>query len=103
MIQSQLSCCAQVKGSMVQSNSATPHSPVFSLELVPHRKPNKNPKAGGCLKCSACRNTLLFYDMLMHVAVTKLDVDPTRLPEIADLLLAIHLCERCSYASRLVG
>ena len=31
------------------------------------------------------------------MAVTKLDVDPTRLPEIADLLLAIHQCVRHSY------
>ncbi|KAL5496895.1 hypothetical protein EMCRGX_G013267 [Ephydatia muelleri] len=85
-------------GSVVdQSNSATTHSPVFALDLVPNRKPNKNPKAGGRLECSACRSPFLFFDRLRHVAVTKLDVNPTRLPEIADLLLAIHQCERRSY------
>ena len=98
MVRSQLSCCAQAKGSVVeQSNSATTHSPVYALDLVPHRKPYKNPKAGGRLECYACRSPFLFYDRLRHVAVTKLDVDPTRLPEIADLLLTIHQCERHSY------
>ena len=82
---------------MEQSNSATTHSPVYALDFVPHRKPNKNPKAGGWLECYACRSPFLFYDRLRHVAVTKLDVDPTRLPEIADLLLTIHQCERRSY------
>ena len=52
---SHLNCCAQTKGSVVElSNSTTTHSPVFSLNLVPHRKANKNPKAGGRLKCSTC-------------------------------------------------
>ena len=98
MVRSQLNCCAQANGSVVdQSNSATTHSPVFALDLVPNRKPNKNPKAGGRLECSACRSPFLFFDRLRHVAVTKLDVNPTRLPEIADLLLAIHQCERRSY------
>ena len=31
------------------------------------------------------------------MALTRLDEDPTRLPEMADVLLALHQCERCSY------
>eukprot|EP00731_Ephydatia_muelleri_P002645 Em0001g2645a len=79
MVRSQLNCCAQANGSVVdQSNSATTHSPVFALDLVPNRKPNKNPKAGGRLECSACRSPFLFFDRLRHVAVTKLDVYGSR-------------------------
>ena len=82
-VRSQLRCCCSAKGSVVeQSNSATTHSPVFSLDLAPHGKPNKNPKAGGWLECSACRSPFLFDDRLRHMAVSTFDVDPTRLPEI---------------------
>ena len=64
-----------------QSNSTATHSP---LDLVPHWKPNKNTKAA-----LSAMLAFLFHDRLRHVAVTKLDVDPTRLPGIADLLFAI--------------
>ena len=98
MIRGQLSCCAQFKGSVVEnSNSATTHSPVFSLDLTSHRKPNKNPKAGGHLECNACRSPFLFFDKLRHVALMKLDRSPTKLSELADVLLTIHQCERRSY------
>ena len=98
MIRGQLSYCAKYKGSVGEnSNSATTHSPVFSLDLMLHRMPNKTPKAGGCLECNACRSPFLFFDKLRHVALIKLDGDPTRLSEIADVLLAIHQCERRSY------
>ena len=98
MIIGQLSCCAQFKGSVVEnSNSATTHSPVFSLDLTSHRKPNKNPKASGQLDCNACRSPFLFFDKLRHVALIKLDRDPTKLSEIANVLLTIHQCERRSY------
>ncbi|KAL5517271.1 hypothetical protein EMCRGX_G002784 [Ephydatia muelleri] len=98
MIRGQLSCCAQFKGSVVEnSNSATTHSPVLSLDLISHRKPNKNPKAGGHLDCNACRSPFLFFDKLRHVALIKLHRDPTKLSEIADVLLTIHQCERRSY------
>ena len=98
MIRGQLSCCAQFKGSVVEnSNSATTHSPVFSLDLTSHRKPNKNPKAGGHLECNACRGPFLFFDKLRHVALMKLDRSPTKLSELADVLQTIHQCERRSY------
>ena len=98
MIRGQLSCCAQFKGSVVEnSNSATTHSPVFSLDLTSHRKPNKNPKAGGHLECNACRSPFLFFDKLRCVALMKLDRSPTKLSELADVLLTIHQCERRSY------
>eukprot|EP00731_Ephydatia_muelleri_P037842 Em0577g1a len=75
-----------------KSNFATTHSPVFQLDLAPNRKPNRNPKAGGQLECNACRSTFLFYDRLRRMALTRLDEDPTRLPEMADVLLALHQC-----------
>ena len=31
------------------------------------------------------------------MALARLDEDPTRLPEMADVLLALHQCERCLY------
>ena len=31
------------------------------------------------------------------MALARLDEDPTRLPEMADVLLALHQCERRSY------
>eukprot|EP00731_Ephydatia_muelleri_P013287 Em0007g597a len=68
-----------------------------ALDLVPDRRPNKNPKLGGYLGCSACWGTFLFYDRLRHVAVAKLDQDPTRLAEIADVLLSIYQCERRTF------
>ena len=52
-----------------------------------------NPKLAGHMDCSACRGTFLFYDRLRRVALSKLDQDPTRLAEIADMLLSIHQCE----------
>ena len=71
-VRSQFSYCSSAKGLVVeQSDSATTHSPVFSLVLVPHRKAKKKPKAGGRIECSACRSPLLFYDRLRHVAVSK--------------------------------
>ena len=97
-IQEQLNCCGLARGAVEsKSNFATTHSPVFSLDLAPNRKPNRNPKAGGQLECNACRSTFLFYDRLRRVALTRLDEDPTRLPEMADLLRALHQCERRSY------
>ena len=74
-------------------NGATTHSPAYALDLAPDRRPNRNPKLGGYLACSACRGTFLFYDRLRHVALAKLDRDPTRLSEIADVLLSIYQCE----------
>ena len=79
------------------SNSATTHSPVLSLDLTSHRKPNINPKAGGHLECNACRSPFLFFYKLRHVALNKRDRDPTKLSEIAYLLLTIHQFERRSY------
>ena len=97
-IQEQLNCCGLARGAVEsKSNFATTHSPVFSLDQAPNRKPNRNPKAGGQLECNACRSTFLFYDRLRRVALTRLDDDPTRLPEMADVLLALHQCERRSY------
>ena len=69
---------------------ALTHSPLFALDLVPNRKPNANPKPGGRLQCNACRSPFLFFDRLRHVAVVKLREDPTRLEEIADVLLTVH-------------
>ena len=80
-----------------KSNFAITHSPVFSLDLAPNRKPNRNPKASGQLECNACRSTFLFYDRLRRVALARLDENPTRLPEMADVLLALHQCERRTY------
>ena len=97
-IQKQLNCCGLARGAVEsKSNFATTHSPVFQLDLAPNRKPNRNPKAGGQLECNACRSTFLFYDRLRRMALTRLDEDPTRLPEMADVLLALHQCERRSY------
>ena len=45
-------------------NGATTHSPAYALDKVPDRRPNRNPKLGGYLGCSACRGTFLFYDRL---------------------------------------
>ena len=93
-IREQLNCCGLARGAVEsKSNFATTHSPVFSLDLAPNRKPNRNPKAGGQLECNACRSTFLFYDRLRRVALTRLDEDLTRLPEMADVLLALHQCE----------
>ena len=80
-----------------KSNIASTHSPVLSLDLSPNRKPNRNPKAGGQPECNACRSTFVFNDRLRHVALTRLDEEPTRLPEMADVLLALHQSERRSY------
>ena len=97
-IREQLNCCGLARGAVEsKSNFATTHSPVFSLDLAPNRKPNRNPKAGGQLECNACMSTFLFYDRLRRVALARLDEDPTRLPEMADVLLALHQCERRSY------
>ena len=76
---------------------AQPHSSAYALDLVPDRRPNRNSKLGGYLGCSACRGTFLFYDRLRHVTLAKLDQDPTRLTEIADVLLSIYQCERHTF------
>ena len=82
MAQSQLSCCAQARDLWWSGETVLQHTqPVFSLDLMPHRKPNKNSKAGGHLECSVSQSPFLFYDSLRHVAVTIFDVDPTRLSE----------------------
>ena len=80
-----------------ESNIATTHSPVFSLGLAPRRKPNKTPRTGGCLECSACRSAFLFYDRLRRVSMVIVGEDPTRLAEVADILLTIHQCELRTY------
>ena len=58
---------------------------------------NKGPKPGGHMECHACRGPFLFYDKLRYVALTKLNEDPTRFAEIADVLVTIHQCECRSY------
>ena len=93
-VQHQLSLCAEMSGSVIDQNEingATTHSPAYALDLVPDKRPNRNPKLGGYLGCSACRGTFLFYDRLRHVALAKLDQDPTRLSEIADVLLSMSV------------
>ena len=80
-----------------EDDCATTHSPVFALDLVPNRRPNANPKPGGHLQCTACRSPFLFFDRLRHVAVARLDEDPTRQEEIADVLLTVHQCERRTF------
>ena len=62
-----------------------------------NRRPNANPTPGGHLECTACRSPFLFYDRLRHVAVARLDEDPTRQAEIADVLLTVRQCERCTF------
>ena len=92
--------CAKAVGVVLEHNesiSATTHLPGFSLDLVPDKKPSKDPKPGGRLECCACRGPYLFYDKLRHVVLSKLDDDPSRLAEIVDLLVTIHRCERQSY------
>ena len=69
---------------------ATTHSSVFSLDLAPDRRPSKGSKPGGHQECHACRGPFLFYDELRYVALARLDEDPTRLAEIADVLVTIH-------------
>eukprot|EP00731_Ephydatia_muelleri_P035750 Em0155g5a len=99
-VQNQLTFCAKAMGKALEqneSNGATTHSPVFALDLVPDRRPNKGPKPGGHMECHACRGPFLFYDKLRYVALTKINEDPTRLAEIADVLVTIHQCERWSY------
>eukprot|EP00731_Ephydatia_muelleri_P037223 Em0421g4a len=94
----QLILCEQSRGTVASdSNNATTHSEVFSLDLAPQRKPNKTSKAGGHLECSACRSPFLFYDKLRKVCMAKVDEDPIRLSEVADILLTIHQCERRTY------
>ena len=99
-VRHQLSLCAEMSGSVIDQseiNGATTHSPAYALDLVPDRRPNRNPKLGGYLGCSAFRGTFLFYDRLRHVALAKLDQDPTRLSEIANVLLSIYQCERRTF------
>ena len=94
----QLILCEQSRGTEASdSNIATTHSPVFSLDLAPQRKPNKTSKAGGHLECSACRSLFLFYGNLIKECMTKVDEDPTRLSEVADILLTKLQCERHTY------
>eukprot|EP00731_Ephydatia_muelleri_P019861 Em0012g686a len=81
-VRNQLSLCALARGTVAsESNIATTHSSVFSLDLAPQRKPNKTPKTGDCLECSACRSAFLFYDRLRQVFMMIVDEDPTRLAE----------------------
>ena len=100
-VQNQLNMCASIGGSVaelgVNNCCASTHSPAYALDLVPDRRPNMNPKLAGHMDCSACRGTFLFYDRLRRVALSKLDQDPTRLAEIADMLLSIHQCERRTF------
>eukprot|EP00731_Ephydatia_muelleri_P000275 Em0001g275a len=96
LVRRQLHCCVQTKGSEVMENDcATTHSSIFSLDLV--SACNRSPKPGGHLCCSACRSPFQFYDKLRCIAMAKLNDDPNRLSEIADVLLTIHQCERRSY------
>ena len=99
-VKHQLSLCAQMSGSVMDQseiNGTSTHSPVHALDLAPDRRPIKNPKLGGYLGCSARRGTFLLYDRLRQVAFAKLDQDPTRLTEIADILLSIYQCERHTF------
>ena len=100
-VQNQVNMCASIGGSVaelgVNNCFASTHSPPYALDLVPDRRPNMNPKLAGHMDCSACRGTFLFYDRLRRVALSKLDQDPTRLTEIADMLLSIHQCERRTF------
>ena len=100
-VQNQLNMCASIGGSVAELGGnnccASTHSPAYALDLVPDRRPNMNPKLAGHMDCSACRGTFLFYDRLRRVALSKLDQDPTRLAEIADMLLSIHQCERRTF------
>ena len=100
-VHNQLNMCASIGGSVaelgVNNCCASTHSPAYALDLVPDRRPNMNPKLAGRMDCSACRGTFLFYDRLRRVALSKLDQDPTRLAEIADMLLSIYQCERRTF------
>ena len=100
-VQNQLNMCASIGGSVaelgVNNCCASTHSPAYALDLVPDRRPNMNPKLAGHMDCSACRGTFLFYDRLRRMALSKLDQDPTRLAEIANMLLSIHQCERRTF------
>eukprot|EP00731_Ephydatia_muelleri_P022919 Em0015g502a len=99
-VKAQLSHCAQATRTVVEQSECSgfsTHSPVFSLDLVPNRKPNRDPKLGGHLECNACRGPFVFYDRLRQVALNKLDEDPTRLDETADVLLTVHQCERRTF------
>ena len=74
------------------------HTLQFShLDLASDRRPNRNPKPGGHLECGSCLCTFLFYDKLRSVAVAKLNEDPNRQAEIADVLHTIYQCECRSY------
>ena len=81
----------------VNNCCASTHSPAYALDLVPDRRPNMNPKLAGHMDCSACMGSFLFYDRLRCVALYKLDQDPTRLEEIAGMLLSIHQCEHRTF------
>ena len=99
-VKAQLSHCAQATRTVVEQSECSgfsTHSPVFSLNLVPNKKPNRDPKLGGHLECNACRSPFVFYDRLRQVALNKLDEDPTRLDETADVLLTVHQCERRTF------
>ena len=71
-----------------EDDYVTTHSPVLALDLVPHRRPNMNPKPGGHLECNVSSYRL------RRVAVARLDENPARQAEIADVLLTVHQCER---------
>ena len=74
------------------------HTLQFShLDLASDCRPNRNPKPGGHLECGSCLCTFLFYDKLRSVALAKLNEDPNRQAEIADVLHTINQCERHSY------
>ena len=91
-IRDQHNCCGKAMGSVEsESNIANTHSPIFALDLASIRKLNMSSKVGGRLEYNVCRSTFLFYDRLSRVALAKLDEDPNRLAEMADVLLAIRL------------
>ena len=97
-IRGQLYHCGLARGAVgSESNIANTHSPMFSLDLASSCKPNRSPKADGRLECNSCRSTFLFYDRLRRLALARLDEDPNRFAEMADVLLAIYQCERHSY------
>ena len=61
-VRDQLIHCAQARGTVVELSEddyVTTHSPVLALDLVPHRRPNVNPKPGGHLECNVSSSSLI--------------------------------------------
>ncbi|KAL5475245.1 hypothetical protein EMCRGX_G027321 [Ephydatia muelleri] len=77
-----------------ESNIATTTHQVLSLDLAPHRKPNKTSRLVVTLSVVPA---VLFYDRLRRVCIAIVDEDPIRLAEVADILLTIHQCEHRTY------